>query len=358
MPGRARPALPSRPSLLRWYDTHRRQLPWREDPTPFKVLVSELMLQQTQVDKVVPYFERFVRRFPDFEHLAAAPLDDVLALWSGLGYYARARNLHRAAGLVVEKHGGALPSTLDALRTFPGIGPYTAGAVLSIAFAQQVPLVDGNVERVLARWLALDGDPRAAPRKKIILDLASKLVVGPRPGDLNQALMELGALVCRPLAPDCSACPWRRDCAARRQGLQDAIPPPRQRVPRQPLRIVMAVVWQGDSLLFVQRPSSGLFAGLWELPSAEVSAKAPRCTIACELTQALGTQVTLGPKLGSVERTLSHRDLRLEAYAVDVLAVPNLNRPQRFVRRANWSRLGLATALRELLKVLEHTAGA
>src|SRR5688572_31827881 len=192
----------TRRALLGFYDAHRRALPWREDPRPYRVWISEVMLQQTRVDAVVPYYRAWMERFPDVRALAAAPLDDVLKSWEGLGYYARARNLHRAALVVRDRMGGELPARASALRELPGFGEYTAGAVASIAFGEAVPAVDGNVRRVLAR---LYDEPE--PTARWLRERAAALVDPARPGDFNQALMELGATVCRPRSPDCARCP-------------------------------------------------------------------------------------------------------------------------------------------------------
>ncbi|HEY1908255.1 MAG TPA: A/G-specific adenine glycosylase, partial [Myxococcaceae bacterium] len=207
-----------RAALLRWYDAQARDLPWRRTRDPYRIWVSEVMLQQTQVSVVLPYWTAFLARFPDLDSLARASLDDVLAAWRGLGYYARARNLHRAAVAVVERHAGGLPDDVDALRALPGFGRYTVGAVASIAFGKEVPLVDGNVARVLARLAGLEGPTGDAGREKQLWALAEALVQGERPGDWNQALMELGATVCRQEQPTCLLCPVRAHCGALASG--------------------------------------------------------------------------------------------------------------------------------------------
>ncbi|MCS7300931.1 MAG: A/G-specific adenine glycosylase, partial [Fimbriimonadales bacterium] len=206
-----------RRALLRWFEAHKRPTPWRDNPDPYRVWVSEVMLQQTQTATVIPYFERFIARFPDVQALADAPLEEVLRYWEGLGYYARARNLHKAARMIVQ-NGGRLPATADRLRELPGIGAYTAGAIASIAFGQPTPVVDGNVIRVLARLLWLKGDLKAAPAQKQLWRISEQLIDPQRPGDFNQAIMELGSTVCTPTQPRCSECPVSHLCAAYQRG--------------------------------------------------------------------------------------------------------------------------------------------
>ncbi len=256
-----------RSALLDFYDAGRRDLPWRRSPDPYGVWVSEVMLQQTRVDTVVPYYERWMRRFPDVEAVADAALDEVLLLWEGLGYYRRARHLHRAARVVRERHGGALPGSYGALRALPGVGEYTAGAVASIAFGEVVPAVDGNARRVLSRLFDL-ADPRPAELR----ELAARLVDPRRPGDWNQAVMELGATVCVPRTPRCGICPVAMWCRALEHGrvAQRPAPPRRARV-RAADFAALALVRAGQVLL-VRRPAEGLLGGMWSLPVVKIAA--------------------------------------------------------------------------------------
>src|SRR3954464_5081794 len=251
--------------LLSWFAQERRELPWREEPRdPYRVWISEVMLQQTRVDVVVPYYERFLRRFPTLRALAQAPLDDVLALWSGLGYYARARNLHKAARAA----GSALPGTCAELRKLPGFGPYTAAAVASLAFNEDVALVDGNVARVLARVHALRGDARERAWK-----LAAEILPAGRAGEFNEALMELGAMVCTPRSPECPRCPIRTLCAVQLRGLDlQRYPAPRKKPARPLLEWDALALRRADgAVLLARRPAGALFAGLWDLPQATPS---------------------------------------------------------------------------------------
>jgi A/G-specific adenine glycosylase len=255
----ARDAL--RAALLGYYDRHARDLPWRRDTDPYRILVSEIMLQQTRVETVKGYYDPWLERFPTLESLAVADEDEVLKAWEGLGYYRRARNLHRAARAVRESPGGSMPDDYEALRALPGVGEYTAGAVASIAFGEAVPAVDGNVKRVFARLFDVS-DPRPA----WLRTRASELVDQGRPGDWNQALMELGATVCTPRAPKCSGCPVAEWCAALANGTQLERPtrPVKKAVPTAD--VALAVVHDGERVLLGKRRSDGLLGGMWAFP--------------------------------------------------------------------------------------------
>jgi len=253
--------------LVRWYRACRRDLPWRRTSDPYHILVSETMLQQTRVVAVVPYYERFVGRFPDLRSLAGAPADDVLALWSGLGYYRRARLLQKACVVVEAVFGGVLPDDPEILETLPGVGRYTAGAIASIAFGRSVPLLDGNVFRVLSRFFAMKGSWEEARTRRRFWDLAADLVPARNAGDFNQALMELGALVCTPRGVACSSCPLRRRCAALARGSVEEHPPPRRRPPvRKRRKTAYVVTDRRGKVLIERRPGEGRMAGMWELP--------------------------------------------------------------------------------------------
>ena len=259
--------------LLAWYDANRRDLPWRARPgqsiNPYWVWLSEIMLQQTTVVTVTPYFEKFLSRWPRLDDLAVAPLDDILKAWAGLGYYARARNLHKCAGIIADEHGGQFPRTEAALLQLPGIGRYTGAAIAAIAFDQPATAVDGNVERVMARLFAVD-DPLPGA-KKALYDRAQSLTPEARPGDYAQAVMDLGATVCTPRSPSCSICPLENLCAARRQGLAEALP---ARLPKEkrPTRYGTAYWLEregpgGREVLLRRRPEEGLLGGMMEIPS-------------------------------------------------------------------------------------------
>lgn len=260
-----------RTALLEFFDARARPLPWRETSDPYAIWVSEIMLQQTRVETVIPYWESWMERFPDVDALASAEEGDVLKAWEGLGYYSRARNLRRGAAVVRDRFAGEVPGTPEALREVPGIGPYTAGAVASIAFGVVTPAVDGNVRRVLARLL---DEPR--PTDAWLRDRAGELVDPDRPGDFNQALMELGATVCTPRSPNCLGCPVATACEARAAGTVDGRPAPRKRkaVPERVFEVRVDVV-VGDGgrwkVRMRQRPTDGLLGGMWEFPATEVA---------------------------------------------------------------------------------------
>lgn len=346
----------SRGALLAWFDRSRRELPWRRTADPYAIWVSEVMLQQTQVDRVVPYWQRFLSRFPTVASLAEAPLPDVLAAWRGLGYYSRARNLHRAARELVARFGGALPGSLEALRTLPGFGRYTAGAVGSIAFGLEVPLVDGNVARVLCRLLELDGRPGERAREDALWAAAAELVVGERPGDLNQALMELGATVCLPSAPLCLLCPLRARCGALAHGRIGELPRPKQAAPRKRLDLAVAVCRRRDEVLLARRAEAGLFGGLWEMPAATLRPGQPG---ARALQALLGRGATVGPELTVLERTLTHRELKLHLHPVELprrlKVAPASYLEWRWVPLSEAAHLGMSSAMST---ALDHAAPA
>jgi A/G-specific adenine glycosylase len=255
-------------ALLRWFAANRRAMPWRDAPTPYAVWISEVMLQQTRVATVIPYFHRFKRRFPTVTSLARARESDVLKAWEGLGYYSRARNLLRTARIVVAEHGGRLPPDLAALRGLPGIGDYSAAAIASIAFGIPAPAVDGNVARVLARLWAVAGDVRAPRARRALADRLRPAIPASAAGDFTQALMELGSMVCRPRDPLCSACPLAPGCLARRRGLVGRLPV-RRATRRPPLRREVAAIVRRDArTAMVRRTPGGLLGGFWELPTA------------------------------------------------------------------------------------------
>jgi A/G-specific adenine glycosylase len=255
--------------LLRHYDDHRRDLPWRDSQEPYRVWVSEIMLQQTRVETAIPYYNRWMERFPTVEALADVDEERVLKAWEGLGYYSRARNLHRSALIVRERLGGVLPQDSQSLRALPGIGEYTAGAIASIAHGEVVPAVDGNVRRVLSRLFDLE-DPTASSLRK----RAAALVDPDRPGDWNQALMELGATVCTPRAPRCGECPLSGECRALAEGTQELRPAARRRPSVRAVSYAVLIVSEpAGGLLMVRRPPDGLLGGLWEFPAVEMVAE-------------------------------------------------------------------------------------
>jgi len=327
--------------LLAWFDAHKRDLPWRGVGDPYAVWISEVMLQQTRAAFVAPYYRRWMERFPDGGALADADLEEVLRLWRGLGYYARARNAHRCARQVRDEHGGEFPPSAAGLRALPGIGPYTAAAVASIAFREAVPAVDGNVRRVVARLFDLP-DPSLAQ----VRDLAAELMDRTRPGDFNEAMMELGATVCTPRSPKCGACPLAAGCRARAAGTVAERPLRRRRgpVPTRTWDVQVAVSPRGRALV-VRRPREGLLGGMWEFPAAEVEHGADA---GAPVAEPGGRQARIGG--GGAEgdaRALAARPLQVaEPKAGAVVALPPVThrfshftavyRPRRVEVTAEW----------------------
>ncbi|MEP7028966.1 MAG: A/G-specific adenine glycosylase [Candidatus Eisenbacteria bacterium] len=322
-------------ALVRWFRASNRDLPWRKTRDPYAIWVSEIMLQQTRVEAVVPYYERFVARFPSAHVLAGAPLDDVLHAWSGLGYYRRARQLHVAAALVVRDHAGQLPDTDDALRALPGIGPYTAGAIRSIAFGQAAPIVDGNVARVLSRVFALRGGPGETSWEKRLWTLAAQLVPAADPSAFNQGMMELGATVCLPRAPRCGDCPLAKFCKAHASGREEEFPPARERA--RPTRVERVAIVErrasDGAILMRQRGEDEHNASLWEIALAAPDAAAP------------------GAPIGMVRHSILTTDYRI---AVHVRASRRSAAPAglRWIASGEREGLALTTITRKVLKLL------
>ena len=289
--------------LLQWYTVHGRDLPWRRTRDPYRLWVAEVMLQQTQVGTVIPYYRRWLKRFPTLRALASAPSSAVLAAWEGLGYYSRARHLHCAAQKIVEEHGGRLPRTVDSLRRLPGIGRYTAAAIASIAFDVDAAVLDGNVKRVLARVFDVRDDVKTARGEKRLWELAERLAPRGRTGDYNQALMDLGATICTPRAPACAICPLRAMCAARKLGVQLERPVTRKRLPVPHHLLAAGVVRKAGRVLIVQRPPGQLLGGLWAFPAGRCAAG--KSEAGC-LRRILREQWGLQVRVDAQTQTLTH----------------------------------------------------
>ena len=303
-------------ALLNWYQHNRADLPWRRDPSPYQVWLSEIMLQQTQVKAVIPYYRRFIGAFPTIEALAAAPLDDVLKQWEGLGYYSRARNLHRAASIVMSEHGGELPSDLAALLKLPGIGPYTAGAIASIAFGRPVPALDGNVIRVFARLLDLDEDVSQSATLEKLWRVAEDWLPASDAGAYNQALMELGQRLCRPKNPRCGDCPIQARCRAWSAGTQSQRPRRAKRKPTPRYDVTAGLIRdERGRLLIAQRPLDGLLGGLWEFPGGKVEHEESLADcLKRELREELAIEVEVGALFTVVDHAFTHFKITLHAF--------------------------------------------
>lgn len=347
--------IPLHRRLLKWYDRHHRDLPWRRRADdPYAQLLAEFMLQQTQVGTVVNYYDRFIERFPTVRSLAAADLDEVLAIWSGLGYYRRARNLHAAARQIVERHNGRVPAAVEELMDLPGIGRYTAGAIASIAYGIRAPVLDGNVIRVLMRLLAMTADPKSPTARSRLWECAESLLPRKRCGDFNQALMELGATLCSPRAPSCDACPLRQSCRAHLRGLTGRIPPPAARARVLSQRMLVAAVRRDHELLFVQRPASGLWAGLWELPCEQVmdgeSLDKARGRLQANLP--IRCRLSRSP-IGIMTRQLTHRRITFEIFTGTARDGHRLPRPWRWMSPSPNRRGGTSRACEAMIELLE-----
>ena len=352
-------------SLLTWFRANARDLPWRHDRSPYRVWLSEMMLQQTQVETVIPYFLRFLGRFPTIKDLAAAPLGDVLKLWEGLGYYARARNLHQAAKVVVEKRHGEWPRTVEELMALPGIGRYTAGAIASLAFDVDAPALDGNVIRVLCRVFAIERDPKDAGVREELWTLAEQLLpkdpAGRAPcaapdassrvlarytrdavprgtaGEFNEALMELGALICTPRNPRCNVCPLAKHCEAKKRGRQDQLPIKTKRKPLPHYDVTAAVIRKNGRLLIAQRPLGGRLGGLWEFPGGKVEPgeTLPQC-LRREIKEELGVRIKVGEPIISIDHAYTHFKITLHAFECELVS----GQPQALqVQDFKWVRM-------------------
>jgi len=303
-------------ALLTWWDASSREMPWRGVEDPYAVWVSEIMLQQTRVETVGPYYRRFMRLFPTVRRLADAPLERVLKAWEGLGYYSRARNLHAAARKVVADFAGRLPGDVERLRSLPGIGPYTAGAIASIAFGLDEPVLDGNVSRVLCRLVAMEDDPARPATRERLWGLARRFVPSGRAGLFNQAMMDLGATLCVPRRPRCADCPLRRHCRARERGLQDRLPVRRARPPVPHYDIAAGVVRHAGRILIARRREDAMLGGLWELPGGKVEpGETPAQAAAREIREEVGVEAAVGELVATINHAYAHFRITLHVFA-------------------------------------------
>jgi A/G-specific adenine glycosylase len=305
-------------ALRAWFRRNARDLPWRSDPNPYWVWLSEIMLQQTRVEQGLPYFQRFIKALPNVEALAAAPEEAVLKLWEGLGYYSRARNLHHAARTIVAERDGRFPQTAAEWRALPGIGPYTANAIASIAFGEAAPVLDGNVMRVLSRLLNVRACIDDARTRARLWQFAERLLPDARPGDHNQAMMELGAQVCTPKNPRCPQCPARAQCRARALNLQDKRPVRRDKPAPPHYDMVAVAIERRGTYLLVQRPERGLLANLWEFPNTRLAENETHENTLARVLEELG--ITTGPSqcIGEVTHAFSHFHITVRAYKCSI----------------------------------------
>src|SRR5467141_2153100 len=342
-----------RSRLLAWYAANRRDLPWRRTRDPYRILVAEYLLQRTRIASGTPYYERFLMRFPTVQDLAAASLDDVLAVWEGLGFYGRAERLHAAARVIVAEHAGKVPPSYEALAALPGIGPYTAGAIASIAFGIAAPAVDGNVLRVLARLFRIREDVARLVVHRRIVELAATLVSRDAPGSFNQAIMELGATICTPATPACDRCPLENQCLARAAGEEREIPIAPHRKRSRVVPVAFALIEAKGRVLLVRREPGILLGGLWALPGGEVSSRASeRTSLVTLVKDQTGSEITVGPSWSRVDQTFSHRKWSGSTYRCSLTRRPSSGEGVRWIPIAEALQLPLVPFHREALKSL------
>ncbi len=334
-------------------------MPWRETDDPYRIWISEVMLQQTRVDQAEPYYRRFTEAFPTVEALAEAKLDDVLRLWEGLGYYSRARNLHRAAQQIVEKHGGRVPEGYEAIRALPGVGPYTAAAVLSIAYGKPHAVLDGNVIRVLARVFAVEDDAAKSATRRRLQRLADALLDARQPAAFNQAMMELGALLCTPKSPRCEACPLQAVCAAYAEGNPEAYPVKKKKTPVPHYDVAVGLVHDAEGRLLIQRrPEDGLLGGLWEFPGGKARpGEAPEDACQRELREELGIEVEAERLFHRLGHAYSHFKITLHAFACRIRAgtpTAREGQPLRWASPAALADYAFPRANRRLIEELQR----
>jgi A/G-specific adenine glycosylase len=345
-----------RRAIMAWYRRERRELFWRDVLDPYVVWLTEIMLQQTRVEQGTPYIERFLKLFPSVEALAATDIDRVLKAWEGLGYYSRARNLHKAAKVIVGERNGQFPDTASEWRKLPGVGRYTAGAVASIAFGRNEPVVDGNVKRVLARLTNLRVSIDDAKITEELWVMAGVLVQGKAPGDFNQALMELGAQICLPRNPRCGGCPTRKYCAASALDVQETLPKrrPKKAVPHH--EVVIAAIKKNGRYLLGKRPVDGMLGGLWEFPGGKVKpGETDAAALRREVKEELGIAVEVGDLVATVNHAYSHFKVTLRIYRcvhIRGKAVPNAHSELKWVLPRDFERYAFPTANHKFLKLL------
>lgn len=344
-------------SLLRWYHSNKRDLPWRNTNDPYKIWVSEVMLQQTRVDTVISYYHRFLKAFPTIYDLASANRQIVLKHWEGLGYYSRARNLHDAAKTVVSEFNGTVPNTFKEINQLKGIGPYTSAAILSIAFQKKYAVVDGNVIRVITRYLGIEDDIRKSSTKNLVKQYVDKIIPGNQPGDFNQAVMELGATICKPVAPACSACPISKNCIASNSAKTQVIPykSPAKKIPHH--HIAVGLLVDSDARLLVsRRPEHKMLGGLWEFPGGkQEKGETLGDTVNRELQEELGVTVTVYEKFKELNHAYSHFKITLHAFWCRIdsgTPKPNAATALRWVTTDEMNSLPFPTANKRVLNDL------
>ncbi len=337
--------------LLTWYDKNKRDLPWRHTKDPYHIWVSEIMLQQTTVNAVIPYYERWIKTYPTIFKLAKTPIQQVLKSWQGLGYYNRARNLHKAVGVVVAQYKGSLPRDRERVRELPGFGPYTTASVLSIAFDQPLVIIDANVRRLVMRLLAIQAHADTKQDKRIE-EYLTKVIPQKRAGDFNQALMEMGALVCRNKEPLCNICPLKDRCLAFEQGVQEIIPTPKKKTIKD-VHAVIAIVEKDGKYLIQKRPSKGLLADLWEFPGGKIEPKETKEeALARELKEELGVELKQAQHLFEVKHFYTEFRVNLSVFQCHLQNEPQETVSRRWVRKADFHRYPMPSGSAKIVEKL------
>lgn len=307
--------------LLNWYERRQRSLPWRDTNDPYAIWISEVMLQQTRVETVIPYYKRWMRSFPDVHALARANRQEVLSHWEGLGYYRRAHNLHDSARIIVEQHDGLIPGELKSLKSLPGIGDYTAAAIAAIAFDQDALALDGNLRRVLARLFDRTEDPGTPEGERVLREIGMEYLPTGLASQFNQALMDLGATICTPRKPECAVCPLQEHCLAFLRGVQDQRPVGKSRQPVPSVHATAAVIREGDKVLIGRRPEGKLLGGLWEFPGGKLEPdESLKLCLRREIMEELGIEITVGRKLATFDHAYSHFAISLHAFECQIVS--------------------------------------
>jgi A/G-specific adenine glycosylase len=339
--------------LLEWYYLNRRQLPWRGIHDPYKIWISEVMLQQTQVRTVIPYYERFLKKYPDISTLAKTKADKLLKCWAGLGYYSRARNLRKAAQVIMTGHGGKFPKTFEAVHALPGIGRYTAAAILSICFGEPLAVLDGNVMRVLTRALRIHSNINEGDVRQRLWKLAQDLLVCEKPGDFNQALMELGAIICTPRQPNCSQCPWEGKCLAKLANVQELLPEKGNRKSSRKSFHAVVILEYHEKYLLVRRSEKGQLQGFWEFPCFELrSSQLETSLIAKHFQKKYDLQLSTLRHITQVHHSITTRRMTIDVFKGQILKANSLigpGRNLRWVRSAELRRYPYSSATLRIL---------
>ncbi len=339
-------------NLLRWYCRNARNLPWRKTKDPYKIWISEVMLQQTTVKTVIPYYEGWIKTFPAVQEVARASLQKVLRIWQGLGYYSRAKNIHKCAKIFAKKYNARIPKNPEILNSLPGFGPYTTGAVLSIAYDYPIPIIDANVRRVMMRLMKINGYSLATQDKKI-WPVLMEILPQKYSGDFNQALMEVGALICKSNEPLCEKCPLKNQCEARKDGIQDSIP--RVKASKiQRIKAVVGVIEHQGKILIQKRTSGNLFAGLWEFPGGKIEEREqPHQALKRELMEELGCQLQSFHRLTSLKHYYTKFCAHLDVFQCTLKGQPVLSKNRRYVSLKNMGHYPMPSASVRIIKKLK-----